>query len=91
MKRSPKQLATLRTCASCEWIHTGFVGCPKCGFATFGARYVYGNAAYRYKRTQEPWLKKKMQTYEWTLLDEISQANAGGMAREALNQTAPKP
>ena len=75
MKRSPQQRAQLRTCASCEWVHTGFDGCPKCGFATYGARWVYGNAAYRFKRTQEPWLNKKMQDYRFKLLDEIDQAN----------------
>jgi hypothetical protein len=82
MKKSAQQRANLRTCASCEWIHTGFDGCPKCGFGTYGARYVYGNAAYRYKRTQEPWMKKKMQTYEWTLLDEISQGNSNRTIKE---------
>jgi hypothetical protein len=73
MKKSAQQRANLRTCASCEWIHTGFGGCPKCGFGTYGARYVYGNAAYRYKRTQEPWLKKKMQSYGLKLLAEIDE------------------
>ena len=71
MKESPQQRANLRTCASCEWIHTGHDGCPKCGFATYGARFVYGDKTYRYKHTQEPWMELKLSEYRQTLIDEI--------------------
>lgn len=31
-----------------------------CGWASYGARYVYGDACYGYERTQKPWYKRKM-------------------------------
>lgn len=30
-----------------------------CGFAHYGARYVYGDKAYRYEKTQQPWRDKR--------------------------------
>jgi len=74
MRKSRQQKAKLRTCASCEWIHEGFEGCPKCGFGTYGARWVYGDAAYRHKHTQAPWKKKKLDSFEATLNREIEEA-----------------
>ena len=55
--------AKLRVCASCEWIFKGETSCPKCGFASYGARYVYGNACYKYVMTQQPWKDKKVGIY----------------------------
>jgi len=91
MKQSAQQRAKLRVCASCEWIyqlgnpsnpkweHTHpeeeFNGCPKCGFASYGARFVYGSQVYRHAQTQEPWIKKKLQRVELDLLHEIEQTN----------------
>jgi hypothetical protein len=70
-----KLRAKLRVCASCEWIFSISDAkkgdCPKCGFGHYGARYVYGNKCYRYKRTQEPWLERKLDAYRVILLDEI--------------------
>lgn len=68
--------AKLRVCASCEWIfkderHPEMGGCPKCGFAHYGARYVYGNKAYRYAKNQQPWFDNKMSIYAYTLRCEI--------------------
>ena len=68
--------AKLRVCASCEWIftdkrHPKTDGCPKCGFAHYGARYVYGDKAYRYAITQGPWFEKKMSDYAYKLSQEI--------------------
>lgn len=68
--------AKLRVCASCEWIftdkrHAETNGCQKCGFAHYGARYVYGNKAYRYAITQKPWFDKKMSDYAYKLSQEI--------------------
>lgn len=56
------KLAALRVCASCEWIFkmTHTVECPRCGFGTYGAHFVYGNNAYRYAKTQKPWFNKQM-------------------------------
>ena len=34
-----------------------------CGFAHYGARYVYGKPAYRYAETQSPWFDRKMRDY----------------------------
>lgn len=60
--------AKLRVCASCEWIftdkrHPKTDGCPKCGFAHYGARYVYGDKAYRYAITQGPWFEQKTEIW----------------------------
>lgn len=74
-RRSPQQRAQLRTCASCEWVHRGHEGCPKCGFGTYGARWVYGAACYKYEKTQEPWMNKKLASYTSELLAEIESAN----------------
>jgi len=64
--------AKLRICASCEWIFKddGF-GCPMCGFSHYGAFYVYGKHAYKYAKTQQPWLDRKMAVYHDQLMDEI--------------------
>jgi rubredoxin len=75
-----KQLkAKLRVCASCEWVFDhdpdgglhGDGGCPKCGFAHYGARWVYGDRAYQYKKTQKPWKEKKLAGYEAELDAEV--------------------
>ena len=65
--------AELRVCASCEWIfrRPAETGCPKCGWAHYGARYVYGNAAYRFAKTQEPWFKRAMSKHAEKLRLEI--------------------
>lgn len=69
--------AKLRVCVSCEWIYKekskDFAGCPKCGFATYGARFVYGDMAYQYAKTQKPWKEKKLFKYETELDEEITQ------------------
>lgn len=68
--------ANLRVCASCEWIYKGNnTLCPKCGFVSYSARYVYGAKAYQYSVTQEPWLKKKEDQYHFKLLKEIEDTN----------------
>ena len=72
MRKSPQQRAALRVCASCEWIFTGNVECPKCGFGSYGARHVYGDKAYRFKITQEPWRDQKMANYAHRLYQEIA-------------------
>lgn len=53
--------AKLRVCASCSWFFkltpdTAQTGCPKCGFAHYGARYAYGKQAYQLAVTQQPWI-----------------------------------
>jgi len=65
--------AKLRVCASCEWIFKTDVetSCPQCGFGHYSAHYVYGNRAYRYAITQEPWKQKRMMKYEDQLDDYI--------------------
>lgn len=71
-RKSPQQRAKLRTCASCEWIYEGEMPCPKCEFVSYGARFVYGDKAYTYKRTQEPWMNRKISNYTVGLLREIN-------------------
>ena len=80
---STPEYATLRVCGNCAWIfekdpYMKFAphqvgGCPKCGFASLGARSVYGVKAYTYKKTQKPWIKKKMATYYDQLQTEIKE------------------
>lgn len=69
--------ATLRVCASCEWVfkkrenkETCFT-CPQCGFGSYGARQVYGDKAYKYEKNQHPWKHKKLTFYEHMLNTEI--------------------
>lgn len=76
MSKTRQRSAKLRVCASCEWIYKinnieDDRGCPKCGFATYGARFVYGDKAYRYAKTQKPWLDRKLSDYETKLRQEI--------------------
>lgn len=71
MAKSAQQRALLRVCASCEWIYKGEGECPKCMFVSYGARYVYGNKAYKFAKTQQPWLDKKLFNYEMKLRKEI--------------------
>lgn len=66
-----KNMAKLRACASCEWIFSGGVECPKCQFGSYGAHYVYGNRAYRYAKTQQPWRDKKVERFILDLRREI--------------------
>lgn len=63
--------AKLRICASCEWVFSGGVECPKCQWGSYGAHYVYGNKAYRYAISQKPWMDKKMDDFAVELLKEI--------------------
>jgi hypothetical protein len=71
-----RKLANLRVCASCEWIFKlpAPDGCPKCQFGHYGARYVYGNKAYRYAVTQKPWYEKKMANLSISLQIEIKRS-----------------
>ena len=57
---------------SCEWIFDTEGDCPKCSWPSYGARFVYGDKAYKFKTTQEPWIKKKLSRYLQELLSEIN-------------------
>lgn len=84
--------ANLRCCASCEWIfqrdhnkidddETNYgYDCPKCGFGSYAAHYVYDKKCYRYAKTQEPWLKRKITAYKMKLLAEIRQNRIDNIA-----------
>lgn len=71
----------LRVCASCEWVFRKSEqkdpdeGCPQCHFGHYSARYVYGDSAYRYSKTQKPWKDKKMAEFELLLNRTIREAN----------------
>lgn len=71
--------AKLFVCASCEWIFKtpdeDSGGCPKCHWAYYGAHYVYGNSAYRYYKSQEPWKRRKLANFEVKLNIEIDEHN----------------
>ena len=89
-------IANLRVCASCEWIfkrneNTEEDGCPKCHFGHYSARYVYGNKAYGYARTQQPWLEKKMERYREGLLREIGASRCVVEGKELLKIGSGKP
>ena len=49
--------------------------CPKCKFVSYGARFVYGNKAYKFAQTQQPWKDKKLFEYEMKLYKEIKDTN----------------
>lgn len=68
--------AMLRCCASCEWIYKGHTPCPKCGFASYGARHVHGNKAYKYAVTQQAWIERKIATYLAELQKEVRNLTA---------------
>jgi anaerobic ribonucleoside-triphosphate reductase len=73
--------AKLRVCASCEWIfrnkrHHETGGCPKCGWAHYGARFVYGDKAYGYAKSQKPWFDKKIAEYSSRLQREIARGES---------------
>lgn len=86
MSNATKQKgAALRVCGSCEWVFERRpaqasgepgTGCPKCGFASYGAHWALGHACYRVKRTQERWLARKVSDYTAKLRQEIGAANA---------------
>ena len=70
------RVAELRVCASCEWIYKGKdCACPKCGFGSYGARYVYGDICYTWQHTQKPWYDKKMANFSCGLVQEIIDAD----------------
>jgi hypothetical protein len=75
-KHSPQQRAKLRVCMSCEWIFEGDCDCPRCGWASYGARFVFGDKAYRYKVTQQPWMDRKLTAYKSELWLEIMTAQS---------------
>lgn len=58
---------------TCEWIFRlpAPDGCPKCQWPSYGARHVYGDKAYRYERTQEPWMNKKLDALRFELQREV--------------------
>jgi hypothetical protein len=69
------QRAKLRVCGRCSWIFEGNSDCPKCGFATYGARYVFGDACYGLKKTQRRWFDYQMALRASELRAEIAEAN----------------
>lgn len=82
MKKEGQPRANLRICASCRWVFklTGKVhhetgGCPKCGFAHYGAYWAMGKRVYKYQYTQEPWKQVRMDKYSNELDREIKETN----------------
>jgi hypothetical protein len=71
------QRAKLRVCGRCSWIFEGETDCPKCGFGSYGARWVLGKVCCRYRITQQPWLHRQMDKRARELLDEILTSNGG--------------
>ena len=64
--------ANLRLCAGCEWIYKGIkLSCPKCGFVSYSAHWVYGNKCYNYLITQIPWKHRKERDYYNEIKSEI--------------------
>jgi len=79
--------AKLFVCASCEWIFkTSRNGCPKCGFAYYGAHFCYGNKAYRYFKTQQPWKDKRLFELEVKLNKEIRETSEYRVKDESFNK-----
>lgn len=87
-ERRRKMQPVLRVCGLCEWIFRSkvedgitYLECPKCGFGSFSARYVYGTKCYGYEKNQAPWLTKKILDYE-AELKKIIDANKREMKKE---------
>ena len=73
---SKQKNAKLRVCSCCEWIFyideaSIHGGCPVCNFAHYGARFVYGNKAYRFAKTQQPWYEQKIADYSCKVGSEL--------------------
>jgi len=79
--KSQQQRAKVRCCMSCEWIYKGPGECPKCGWASYGGRFIFGNKVYRHLKTQEPWCNRKLSDYASQLEREI---------RESVPKTEPR-
>ena len=63
----------LRVCAKCEYIYKfNDRDCPKCGFGHYSAHFVYGQECYKLFKTQEKWIKKKLDSYQNKLEQEVS-------------------
>ncbi len=70
--------ASLRCCGSCMWIYKGADRtCPQCQWASYGARYVFGDKAYRYAKTQRPWFEWQMAQRRQQLWQIIGESNDG--------------
>lgn len=69
--------AKLRICGRCSWIFEAGTDCPKCGFCSYGARYVLGDSCYRLKVSQRKWFEYQMSLRARQLLDEIAESNKG--------------
>ena len=80
--------ATVRVCASCEWVFRSKNDpeCPKCGFGSYGARFVYGDAAYRYLVNQKPWKDKKLNKYIDQINGEIRENAKSEQKEDALTR-----
>ena len=69
--------AVLRICGCCSWIWKKTdpedTDCPKCGFASYGAFWVYGHKVYKYAKTQELWISYKVDKYLLKLYKEIEE------------------
>lgn len=80
--------AIVRCCASCEWIYRApAVGtrtdCPKCGFASYGARFVHGPKCYAFEQTQQPWIERKVAAFRSELQGEVIAANEAARTGQA--------
>jgi ribosomal protein L37AE/L43A len=92
IKKSPQQRAALRVCMHCEWIFhkndaSEIGGCPKCDWPSYGARFVYGDRAYRYALTQKPWYDRNMAEYSYKLDKEIREARAARKPKSIFSKT----
>lgn len=65
-------------CDCCSWVFWPAEAkpphCPKCGLktATFlDAKQTYGSKAYKYVKTQIPWIGRKMESYRKILEAEV--------------------
>jgi hypothetical protein len=75
--------ARLRVCASCEFVYKAppfnATYCPMCGFGSYSAHWVYGKKAYKYEKTQQPYIDKQVSKF----VDELQTCIAA--KKEAAN------
>ncbi len=66
----------LQVCMHCDWIYKGELSdCPKCSWPAYRAKSVFGNKAYKYAKTQQPWMEKQINKFGHMLEKEIESDN----------------
>lgn len=78
--------ADLRACASCRFIfrrsETDDDACPECKFGHYSARFVFGRAAYKFEKTQQPWVDNQVRKLREELRQRVCQRKVTAVTKE---------